>query len=45
MERVEENAGAVNLTLTPDELSTLDALAPTVAGERYAEAGMKTVNR
>ena len=45
MERVEENAGAVTVTLTPDELATLDTLAPTVAGDRYAEGGMKTVNR
>jgi aryl-alcohol dehydrogenase-like predicted oxidoreductase len=44
-ERVEENAGAVALSLTPDELATLDTLAPTVAGERYAEGGMKTINR
>jgi aryl-alcohol dehydrogenase-like predicted oxidoreductase len=45
MERVEENAGAVSLSFTPDELATLDTLAPTVAGDRYAEGGMKTVNR
>ncbi len=45
MERVEENAGAVNVAVNEDDLRTLDALAPTVAGERYAEGGMKTVNR
>jgi aryl-alcohol dehydrogenase-like predicted oxidoreductase len=45
MERVEENAAAVTVALTPDELATLDGLAPTVAGDRYAEGGMKTVNR
>ena len=45
MERVEENAGAVTVSLTPDDLATLDTLAPTVAGDRYAEGGMKTVNR
>jgi aryl-alcohol dehydrogenase-like predicted oxidoreductase len=45
MERVEENAGAVSVSLGPDELATLDTLAPTVAGDRYAEGGMKTVNR
>jgi aryl-alcohol dehydrogenase-like predicted oxidoreductase len=45
MERVEENVGAVTVSLAPDELATLDALAPTVAGDRYAEGGMKTVNR
>jgi aryl-alcohol dehydrogenase-like predicted oxidoreductase len=45
MERVEENAGAVDVSLTPDDLATLDTLAPTVAGDRYAEGGMKTLNR
>jgi aryl-alcohol dehydrogenase-like predicted oxidoreductase len=45
MERVEENARAVSVSLTPDELATLDTLAPTVAGDRYAEGGMQTVNR
>ena len=45
MERVEENARAVNVSLTPDDRAALDALAPTVAGDRYAEGGMKTVNR
>jgi aryl-alcohol dehydrogenase-like predicted oxidoreductase len=45
MERVEENAGAVAVSLTPDDLATLDTLAPTVAGDRYAEGGMKTLNR
>ena len=44
-ERVEENARAVTVSLTPEDLATLDTLAPTVAGDRYAEGGMKTVNR
>jgi aryl-alcohol dehydrogenase-like predicted oxidoreductase len=44
-ERVEENAAAVHVTLSRDELALLDTIAPTVAGERYAEGGMRAVNR
>ena len=44
MERVEENAGAVTLSLTSDEIATLDTLAPTVSGDRYAAGGMNAVN-
>ena len=44
-ERVEENAGAVTITLTQPEIAALDALGPMVAGDRYAEGGMKAVNR
>ena len=44
-ERVEENAGAVHVRLAADEIARLDALAPNVAGERYAEGGMRAVNR
>jgi len=44
-ERVEENAAAVGVTLTPADLAALDALGPMVAGDRYAEGGMKAVNR
>ena len=44
-ERVQENAGAVNVTITSQDAAALDALAPTVAGERYAEGGMRAVNR
>ena len=45
IERVAENAGATRVTLTPGDIRALDALAPTVAGERYAEGGMRAVNR
>jgi aryl-alcohol dehydrogenase-like predicted oxidoreductase len=45
IERVIENAGAVRVTLTPDEIKTLDDIAPNVAGERYPAGGMKAVNR
>jgi aryl-alcohol dehydrogenase-like predicted oxidoreductase len=45
VERVEENAAAVDIVLTPEDVAALDALGPTVAGDRYAEGGMKAVNR
>ncbi len=43
---VEENVGAVNVRLTPDELRQIDAAFPRgiAAGERYAEPGMRGVN-
>jgi aryl-alcohol dehydrogenase-like predicted oxidoreductase len=44
-ERVKENAGALNVEITATDAAALDALAPTVAGDRYAEGGMKAVNR
>jgi len=43
--RVEENAAAVSVSLTPADLAELDGLAPTVSGTRYAEGGMNTLNR
>jgi aryl-alcohol dehydrogenase-like predicted oxidoreductase len=44
---LEENAGAVDVRLTEDQLRALDELCPhgVVAGERYAEGGMKSVER
>ncbi len=44
-ERVEENAAAVSITLSPDELNALDAVAASVSGNRYPEGGMRTINR
>ena len=43
---LEENAVAVDLVLTDDELAAIDRVAPAgaAAGERYAPAGMKTLN-
>jgi aryl-alcohol dehydrogenase-like predicted oxidoreductase len=35
--RLEENAAAVDLVLTPAELAALDGIAAQVAGERYAD--------
>jgi aryl-alcohol dehydrogenase-like predicted oxidoreductase len=45
IERVEENAGAMRLQLSAADIQALDVLAPNVAGERYAEGGMRAVNR
>jgi aryl-alcohol dehydrogenase-like predicted oxidoreductase len=45
IERVRENAGATSVTLSADDIRSLDALAPTVAGARYPEGGMRAVNR
>ncbi len=44
-ERVEENAAAAHIQLSPDEIAQLDAVGETVAGERYPEGGMRAVNR
>jgi aryl-alcohol dehydrogenase-like predicted oxidoreductase len=44
---LEENVGALEVEMTPEDLERLDELAPqgAAAGARYAEAGMATVNR
>jgi aryl-alcohol dehydrogenase-like predicted oxidoreductase len=44
-ERVEENAAAVDVRLSAGELAALGEIAPSVAGERYPEGGMRAVNR
>ena len=44
-ERVIENAAATLITLTPDELLSLDTMMPAVTGDRYQEGGMRTLNR
>ncbi len=43
-ERVEENAGAVAIELSPADLASLSALAPHIVGERYMETGRKLLN-
>ena len=45
--RVEENAAAVEIQLTDEDLREIDALLPPgiAAGTRYPEAGMRNVNR
>ena len=42
--RVEENLGALDLTLSAAELAALESLAPQISGERYMEAGRKLLN-
>ena len=44
---LEENARALEVQLTSDDLRKLDEMAPkgVAAGTRYPEAGMRTVNR
>ena len=42
--RVAENIGAAALALTAEDLASLAALAPQVAGTRYMDGGMKLVN-
>jgi aryl-alcohol dehydrogenase-like predicted oxidoreductase len=41
---LEENAAAVDVELSDDDLARIDAELPQVAGERYNEAGMASVN-
>ena len=41
---LEQNAGAVDVELTRDELARIDQELPAPAGERYNEAGMANVN-
>jgi aryl-alcohol dehydrogenase-like predicted oxidoreductase len=41
---LEDNAGAADVELTEDDLARIDAELPDVAGERYNEAGMASVN-
>jgi aryl-alcohol dehydrogenase-like predicted oxidoreductase len=41
---LEENAGAVDVELTRDDLAQIEAEMPPVAGERYDESGMASVN-
>jgi aryl-alcohol dehydrogenase-like predicted oxidoreductase len=41
---LEENAAAVNVNLTPEDLARIDAELPRAAGDRYDEAGMAAIN-
>jgi len=43
-EYLEQNAGAVEVKLTDEELARIDAELPEVAGDRYDQAGMSAVN-
>ncbi|KJY30164.1 aldo/keto reductase [Streptomyces sp. NRRL S-495] len=42
---LEQNAGAVDVELTAEDLARIEAELPSVEGERYDEDGMRTVNR
>jgi aryl-alcohol dehydrogenase-like predicted oxidoreductase len=42
---LEENVGALDVELTAEELARLSDAVPAASGERYDEAGMRTVNR
>jgi len=44
---LEENSRSMDISLTPEEIETLDKMFPQgiAAGDRYPESGMKTVNR
>jgi aryl-alcohol dehydrogenase-like predicted oxidoreductase len=42
---LEQNAAAVDVELTVEDLARIDAELPKPAGERYDEAGMTAVNR
>ena len=44
---LEENAGALAVSLTPEEMRRIDEIAPkgVAAGTRYPEARMRIVNR
>jgi aryl-alcohol dehydrogenase-like predicted oxidoreductase len=47
VERLKENAGAMNVNLTPEDIARLDAAFPPGAakGTRYSEQAMKALNR
>jgi aryl-alcohol dehydrogenase-like predicted oxidoreductase len=47
IDNLEENVGALGVTLTKRDLERIDAVFPkgVAAGERYLEGGMATVNR
>ena len=42
---LEQNAGAVDVQLTDDDLARIAAEVPEAAGDRYDKAGMASVNR
>jgi aryl-alcohol dehydrogenase-like predicted oxidoreductase len=44
---LEENAAAVDIRLTPADVAELEAAVPQneIAGERYAAAAMKAIDR
>ncbi|MDQ6738215.1 MAG: aldo/keto reductase [Gemmatimonadota bacterium] len=47
VEYLEENVGALDVSLTPGEMARIDAIAPlgVASGNRYPDSSMHTVNR
>jgi aryl-alcohol dehydrogenase-like predicted oxidoreductase len=43
-EYLEQNAAAVDVELTEDDLARIDAELPKASGDRYDEAGMAAIN-
>lgn len=45
--RLEENAGALEIELSPQELAEIEEIAPqnVAAGERYSESSMATLEK
>ena len=43
--RLEENVGAADVELSPDDLRRIDDALPQAAGDRYDETGMRSVGR
>jgi aryl-alcohol dehydrogenase-like predicted oxidoreductase len=43
-EYLEQNAAAVDVELTAEDLARIDAELPSAAGDRYDESGMASVN-
>jgi aryl-alcohol dehydrogenase-like predicted oxidoreductase len=43
--RLEENVGAVEIQLTPEELKEIATALPAAAGDRYSEMGMRELRR
>jgi aryl-alcohol dehydrogenase-like predicted oxidoreductase len=42
---LEDNLGALNVKLTPDELRQIDAVVPAASGDRYPERAMLVIDR
>ena len=44
-ERLQENAAAVNVRLTREDIARIEQVSPLVAGIRYNEAMMQLIDR
>lgn len=45
LHRLEENLGAIDVTLTPDDLREIDAASSLARGARYSEGAQKMIDR